>query len=398
MGGFEFEVGELMGSLNQSIQKKLVHGGKEMGTLILRADKVEEQNNLVSFQIRLDNVKKSGWFSSPKPFVKFARPRINAYQKKLAQNGEAGFDIKAIKDWVKVYESEHLPKTQGILKMSQINSSKLCYSLNFLPIKLQLFKYKSNGSHKLLGEVHFTLNQIQSGNKNFQARDEKGGVMGDISFVHYKEEVRHSFVQYLKGGLQINLVTCIDFTGSNLDPSDPRSLHRMTPGGLNQYQKAIQSVGEILLNYDHDKVVPVYGFGAKLNFPSMNQQQVSHFFPCSGDFNNPAGQGIVGCFALYQNAINYTQLAGPTLFAPLLSEVNKFTAAKAQINPFNYTVLLILTDGVIHDMDETIAQVIESSYLPLSIIIVGVGKENFSQMHALDSDDSVRYHDLIYSF
>ena len=49
MGGFEFEVGELMGSLNQSMQKTLVHGGKEMGTLILRADKVEEQNNLVSF-------------------------------------------------------------------------------------------------------------------------------------------------------------------------------------------------------------------------------------------------------------------------------------------------------------------------------------------------------------
>ena len=63
----------------------------------------------------------------------------------------------------------------------------------------------------------------------------------------------------------------------------------------------------------------------------------------------------MGCFALYQNAINYTQLAGPTYFAPLLSEVNKFTAAKAQMNPFNYTVLLILTDGVIHDMDETIA-------------------------------------------
>ena len=156
-----------MGSLNQTIQRKLLHKGNEMGTLIIKADKVQEQNNLVSFQIQLSKVKKSGWFSSPKPFVKFARPRINAYQKKLAETGDTGFDVKNIQDWVKVYESTHINKTEGILTMGQIDSSKLCYSLNFLPIKLQLFKYKSNGSHKLMGETHFTLNQLQSGNMKY---------------------------------------------------------------------------------------------------------------------------------------------------------------------------------------------------------------------------------------
>ena len=68
--------------------------------------------------------------------MKLARPRINAYQKKLAERGEAGFDVKAIQDWVKVYQSDHIMKTEGVLAMGQINSSKLCYSLNFLPIKL----------------------------------------------------------------------------------------------------------------------------------------------------------------------------------------------------------------------------------------------------------------------
>jgi len=70
MGGFNFELGELMGSLNQTITKQISHGGKQMGTLILRAEKVELQNNLISFQMSCKNVKGGGCFSSAKPFIK----------------------------------------------------------------------------------------------------------------------------------------------------------------------------------------------------------------------------------------------------------------------------------------------------------------------------------------
>jgi len=38
-----------------------------------------------------------------------------------------------------------------------------------------------------------------------------------------------------------------------------------------------------------------------------------------------------------------------------------------------YYVLLILTDGQIHDMESTKRLIVDSSKLPLSIIIVGVG-------------------------
>jgi len=44
----------------------------------------------------------------------------------------------------------------------------------------------------------------------------------------------------------------------------------------------------------------------------------------------------------------------------------------------NYFVLLIITDGVITDMPQTVQAVIEASYLPMSIIIVGVGNADFS--------------------
>ena len=55
----------------------------------------------------------------------------------------------------------------------------------------------------------------------------------------------------------------------------------------------------------------------------------------------------------------------------------------------NYHILLILTDGVISDMDQTKAAIVEASALPMSIIIVGVGGADFDMMEELDSDDSL---------
>lgn len=52
-------------------------------------------------------------------------------------------------------------------------------------------------------------------------------------------------------------------------------------------------------------------------------------------------------------------------------------------------MLLIITDGVITDMDQTRTAIVEASYLPMSIIIVGVGRADFSAMEFLDSDDKL---------
>tara|TARA_B110000285_G_C15055654_1_gene579411 strand:- start:463 stop:660 length:198 start_codon:yes stop_codon:yes gene_type:complete len=52
---------------------------------------------------------------------------------------------------------------------------------------------------------------------------------------------------------------------------------------------------------------------------------------------------------------------------------------------------LILTDGIINDINDTIEQVVRGSVLPLSIIIVGVGSADFDQMEALDGDGAPLY-------
>lgn len=49
-----------------------------------------------------------------------------------------------------------------------------------------------------------------------------------------------------------------------------------------------------------------------------------------------------------------------------------------------YTVLLIITDGIINDVELTKQALMEGSSAPLSVVIIGVGNANFSAMQFLD--------------
>jgi hypothetical protein len=80
-------------------------------------------------------------------------------------------------------------------------------------------------------------------------------------------------------------------------------------------------------------------------------------------------------------------LSGPTLFAPLLQEFHNYVSSlKGQAV---YNILLLLTDGIINDMPQTKRLIVQLSSLPCSIIIIGVGTADFSQMQDLDGDDGI---------
>ena len=229
----------------------------------------------------------------------------------------------------------------------------------------------------------FELLQYKSEKKPFLLRktEKPGKLYGEI---YIKEaHIRHfpSFLELLKNGLQINMAVSIDFTGSNGDPRQPNSLHFMgNPTQPNQYVRAIGDVSRILLDYDTDKMVAAFGFGATL--PSG---ETSHFFHLNMQ-PNPYVPGVEGILAAYQSALMSIRLSGPTNFAPTI--VGATTGARSA--PGVYTVLLIITDGEITDMDDTINAIVAADDAPLSIVIVGVGNgSDFQAMNQLDGDDQV---------
>ena len=189
-------------------------------------------------------------------------------------------------------------------------------------------------------------------------------------------------MEYIFGGCQINLHVAIDFTGSNGPASDSRSLHSLANIGENQYIQAMRAVGKILQYYDSDKAIPAYGFGGYIqNFDTY------HKFALNGDCFKPECEGIEDIENYYMNTINKVQFSAPTNFAPIIGEIVD-RLEQCEVSQWNqeYHVLMIMTDGAITDLQNTIDQIVRGSSLNLSIIIVGVGNYHFREMDQLDAD------------
>ena len=148
---------------------------------------------------------------------------------------------------------------------------------------------------------------------------------------------------------------------------------------MNDYEQAIQACGMIVAYYDSDQKFPTLGYGALLN----GEQEVNMCFNVNFK-QDPEIYLIDNVLKEYRNSFKYLQLAGPTNFYPLIRRV--VDTIKHENNPLKYNILLILTDGIINDLGPTIDVLVEGSFLPLSVIIIGIGNHHFQEMVVLDGD------------
>lgn len=81
------------------------------------------------------------------------------------------------------------------------------------------------------------------------------------------------------------------------------------------YEKALETVTSILLDYDYDKLVPVYGFGAKVKNPMFDtQNKVHHCFPINLNFENPNLYKLDEILKAYKTILPSLTFSGPTKF------------------------------------------------------------------------------------
>uniref|UniRef100_A0A673MJJ9 Copine-3 n=1 Tax=Sinocyclocheilus rhinocerous TaxID=307959 RepID=A0A673MJJ9_9TELE len=275
------------------------------------------------------------------------------------------------------------------------NNLNPCWRPFKIPLRslcVECYDYDSDGSHDLIGSFETNMKRLQEASRSAPAefecinskKKQKKKNYKNSGVVSVKITKEYTFLDYIMGGCQINFTVGIDFTGSNGDPKSPDSLHYISPQGVNEYLSAIWSVGLVVQDYDSDKMFPAFGFGAQIP-PTW---QVSHEFPLNFNPTNPFCAGVEGVVEAYRMCLPQVKLYGPTNFAPIINHMARFAQQALQQNTASqYYVLLIITDGVITDMDQTRGAIVAASRLPMSIIIVGVGKADFTDMEILDGDD-----------
>ncbi|KAK2160903.1 hypothetical protein LSH36_125g04042 [Paralvinella palmiformis] len=238
--------------------------------------------------------------------------------------------------------------------------------------------------HKLIGYFTTSLEQLKSGAKFKCQNPKKKGKQkksGEIAVLTAKIEHVYTFIDYIKTDTQINCLIAVDFTDSNGNPRDPKSLHCLNSNKPNAYVEAMEAVGSVIAEYDSDGLFPAWGFGARL----PPDGAISHCFPLNDQPSNPYCKSIDGVLDAYKSTLDRVRLSGPTLFAPCINQAAGL--ARKHTDGSEYFILLILTDGVICDMENTCKAIVGASSLPLSIIIIGIGDADFEAMKILDGDE-----------
>lgn len=221
----------------------------------------------------------------------------------------------------------------------------------------------------------------------FKLRTSDGADAGAVNLLHHHLIKRYSFLDYVSGGCEISVMVAIDFTASNGDPEKRSSLHYVG-GGPNQYEMAVRAVAEPLSHYCASKHILAFGYGAEIPLG----HSVSHCFALTFDDQRPEAKGVEGLLECYRGALTKVKLRGPTHFAQIGDKAATYAANGPIGGGQSHLVLLIITDGIINDMEETVQQIEEASALPLSILIVGVGDADFTNMDLLcESHPNVKF-------
>ena len=328
----ECSLGTIVSSPGKQYISMIRDGPSKKGQFVIIAEEKSGCNDHLKMQFAAKDLDKKDTFGKSDPFFVISR-----------QTGSA--------QWTKVFQSEVIKNTLNPnWKVTSMPVRELCNGDYDRQLKVDVYDWDDNSDNDLIGSFTTTLNSLRlAADQKTMFRcvnpkklsKKKYEHSGEVFLKHINIESRPTFLEYIQGGTALNFSVAIDFTASNGNPRNPQSLHYIAQQGSvnggNQYATAIRSVGEIIEDYDADKMFPALGFGAKV--PPTGQ--VSHEFFLNLRTDTPYCNGVEGILLAYLTSLQTVTLYGPTNFSPVINHVAKF--ANAYQDGRQYFVLLIIT-------------------------------------------------------
>lgn len=227
---------------------------------------MRKSEDIIKFQITALLVsRKFLCFGSDNPYLMIERGKID-------KPGE----------WMRVFKTDFkYEDTNPWWDAYQMSMTDFCNNNKLCPLRLTVRSHLNHGIHPLYGRVETTTREIEMAKDNkLELKDDSNKVRGSIQFNRFEMDMRRGLVQYLSDGWTMEVHVGIDFTLSNLEITDFRSLHRQGDDGvMNQYEKAIFEVCNVMTPYARKekdgKLVSerfyAYGFGAVPEYLGMTE-------------------------------------------------------------------------------------------------------------------------------
>uniref|UniRef100_A0A8C1BWQ2 Copine IVb n=2 Tax=Cyprinus carpio TaxID=7962 RepID=A0A8C1BWQ2_CYPCA len=345
-GAMECTLGQIVSQ--RKLSKALLKQGNTAGksSITVTAEELSGNDDYVELAFSAKKLDDKDFFSKSDPFLEIFR---------VNDDGTASL----------VHRTETIMNNLSpVWKSFKVSLNTLCSGHHERELKCTVWDWDSNGKHDFIGEFQTTFKEMKAAmdgkqiqweciNPKYQVKKKNYRNSGMVILTLCKIIKMHSFLDYIMGGCQIQFTVRLSF-----------------------YTSITLSLQDCALINPFSQIPPDF--------------KVSHDFAVNFDEDNPECAGIQGVVEAYQNCLPKIQLYGPTNIAPIIQKVADSASEEMHTKEaMEYFILLILTDGVITDMADTREAIVHASHLPMSVIIVGIGSADFSDMQMLDGDDGI---------
>jgi len=381
IGYVDVTIGQLMSAPNGYLKLEV---WKETSTtekhkkmrLIISAREVVESRLAVQGVIRGLNIKKHGFFTQDDTSLELVKMRNDGTEDVFHMSKIVPKNNK---------NPSYEPFDVGLGSVFQ-GLDDLTTTMTIRIVRVRRNEYHSR---VIIGEITKPVNDfiIESNepNKFFDLTLSKGtNITGRIEICKFSIISQPTFTDYLQAGLTFRLFVHIDFTASNYSPPN-NDLHKIGHNVSNQYQDAIRACGDCLASYTRASSIHAMGYGATVSIDGK-RAETSMCFPLTLQSQKWNVADVSELLYAYSYAVKNLKLSGPTKFAPGIEKVHEICKEPYSSTFQHFNILLIITDGMICDMSQTVDAIVKASDKPLAIVILGVGDADFEAMEVLDGD------------
>ena len=256
----------------------------------------------------------------------------------LCENDGASISFKKKMEYIFIFEKRQkitliITKQYMFNKAENINTAKFVYLANIVTTKNGIYETNLNND--------FNTETIQI---KVQKNEEN-------------KEKRYLF-DYLRSGIKLSCFISFDFSQKNNSKNKDDNLN------------ILKNIFEFIEGYTEDHHYYASGFGAK-NKGSQNPAFDLDEFKLNSD-------KLIEKYKVFLESNNIIPEKNIAL-SPIIKKITSDTYQSYEPNNYYVVFVLISKDIDKKDKKNLIHQIIASSYLPLSIFIIGIGNHNFTE-------------------
>ncbi len=395
LGGCVFSLGQLMGAKGCSLAKRLGTNGKNRSGayLIVTGMGVVENREVLEFRfscqdlvqqhnIIIDKLDRSKVIDKCRPYFRLER---------LNQD-----DLS----WELIWKSEvKKPTLDPIWNEARLPLPLLCNDNQNNPLKITIWDYDKNSkSHINLGFVESTVAEITEKAKDggipvFIIMREKQKLFGRSKLKHVgllkvlnaSVMTVPSMLQYVSGGMSLDVMVGIDCSVANGVWGTQKNLHFSKFNTMNDYQAGIQKLGTITEHFSRGRKSSLWGLGAEFEGKYRECYSIKERLCESTGFLEAYEDNII-----HNDDFNFgTEFSlNPFIKTAIFRTINLSKKRPC------YTVLAVFAAGDFADVQETIDSICTAAEdAPISIVIIGVGDSDLNAAKMLCGDKNGRLHD-----